>query len=138
MLQRLQSIWLLLATAFDAITFRFPIYSGDWTKDISPLPVDLNASTTIWLTILTVLTGALAFVTIFMFDNRRLQLKLCYLGIFLTVVLITLYFLEIGNFMSGNVAIWAVFYFGILACFILAARSVWKDEKLIKSMDRLR
>jgi hypothetical protein len=138
MLQRLQSIWLLLATAFDAITFRFPIYSGDWTKDISPLPVDLNASTTIWLTILTVLTGALAFVTIFMFDNRRLQLKLCYLGIFLTVVLITLYFLEIVNFMSGNVAIWAVFYFGILACFILAARGVWKDEKVVKSMDRLR
>ena len=138
MLQRLQSIWLLLAAGFNAITFRFPFYSGDWTKDISPLPVDLNAQTTIWLTILTVLTAALAFVTIFLFNNRKLQLKLCYLGIFLTVVLLTVYFLEIGNFQSGNVAIWAIFYFAILGCFILAVRGIWNDEKLIKSMDRLR
>lgn len=138
MLQRLQSVWLLLATAFDAITFRFPFYSGDWTKDILPFPVDLNATTTIWLTILTALTGILAFVTIFLFDNRKLQLKLCYLGIFLTVVLLTVYILETQNFTTGNVAIWAVFYFAILGCFILAARGIWKDDKLIKSMDRLR
>ncbi len=138
MLQRIQSVWLLLAAAFDAVSFRFPFYSGDWLKDQSPLPVDLNASTTIWLSILTVLTGLLAFVTIFLFNNRKLQLKLCYGGIFLTLLLLTVYFLEIGNFSSGNVAIWAIFYFGILGCFILSARGIWKDEKLIKSMDRLR
>ena len=138
MLQRLQSIWLLGAVAFDAITFRFPFYSGDWSKDLSPLPVDLNAGTTLWLTIVTALTGVLAFVTIFMYKNRALQMKLCYLGIFLTVGLMTLYFLEIQNFMSGNVAIWAIFYFFILACFIMAARGILKDEKLVKSMDRLR
>jgi hypothetical protein len=48
------------------------------------------------------------------------------------------YIIEMGNFLSGNVAIWAVFYFAILGCFILAARGILKDEKLIKSMDRLR
>ncbi|MFN2440561.1 MAG: DUF4293 domain-containing protein [Chitinophagaceae bacterium] len=138
MIQRIQSVWLLLAAAFDAITFRFPFYSGDWLKDISPLPVDLNATTTIWITILTIFTGVLAFVTIFLFGNRKLQLKLCYLGIFLTLILLTVYFLEINNFSSGNIAIWAIFYFAILGCFILSARGIWKDEKLIKSMDRLR
>ncbi len=138
MLQRIQSVWLLLAAAFDAISFRFPFYSGDWLMDKSPLPVDLNATTTPWITILTVLTGVLAFVTIFLFGNRKLQLKLVYLGIFLTLILLIVYFLEIGNFSSGNVAIWAIFYFGILGCFILSARGIWKDEKLVKSMDRLR
>ncbi len=139
MLQRLQSIWLLLAAGFNAITFRFPFYSGDWSKDILPgFIVELNARTTIWLTILTALTAALAFVTIFLFDNRKLQLKLVYLGIFLSVALLTIYIIEMGNFLSGNVAIWAVFYFAILGCFILAARGILKDEKLIKSMDRLR
>ncbi|MDQ3682237.1 MAG: DUF4293 domain-containing protein, partial [Bacteroidota bacterium] len=63
---------------------------------------------------------------------------LCYLGIFLTVILLTVYFLEIGNFASGNVAIWAIFYFAILGCFTLSARGIWKDKMLIKSMDRLR
>ena len=138
MLQRIQSVWLLLATAFDAVTFRFPFYSGDWEKDTVAAVIDLNAKTTIWLTILTVLTGALAFVTIFLFDNRKLQLRLSYLGIFLTTILLTMYFIEMENFFSGTVALWAVFYFAILACFILAARGIWKDEKLIKSMDRLR
>lgn len=138
MLQRLQSIWLLLATAFDAITFKFPFYSGDWSKDTLQANIDLDARTTIWLTIISVITGLLAFVTIFLFDNRKLQLRLCYLGIFITLILLTLYFLEMGNFLDGHVAIWAIFYFAILGFYILAARGIWKDEKLVKSMDRLR
>ena len=138
MLQRIQSIWLLLVAIFAAITFRFPFYNGDWLKDAIQSPVDLNAKTTIWLSIVTVLTGALAFVTIFLFDNRKLQLKLCYLGIFLTVVLLILYFLEMNNFTSGSIALWCIFHFAILGSYILAARGIWKDEKLIKSMDRLR
>lgn len=138
MIQRIQSIWLLLTAAFSAITFRFPFYNGDWLKDTIPNPIDLNARTTIWLTIITVLTGALGFVTIFLFDNRKLQLKLAYLGIFLSVVLLVVYFMEMGNFSSGSIALWCLFHFAILGCYILAARGIWKDEKLIKSMDRLR
>ena len=138
MLQRIQSVWLLLAAAFDAVTFRFPFYSGDWEKDTIAAVIDLNAKTTIWLTILTVITGILAFVTIFLFDNRKLQLRLSYLGVFLSAVLITLYFLEMDNFYSGTIALWVIFYFAILVCFILATRGITKDEKLIKSMDRLR
>lgn len=138
MIQRIQSVWLLLAAAFDAVTFRFPFYSGDWVRDTTPAMVDLNAQSTIWITILTVMTGLLAFITIFMFNDRKLQLKLVYLGIFLTAVLITMYFLEVANFTSGNVALWVIFYFAILACYILAARGILKDKKLIKSMDRLR
>ena len=138
MIQRIQTIWLLLVAIFAAVTFRFPFYTGDWVKDIIPSPIDLNARTTIWLSILTVLTGAVAFVNIFLFDNRKLQLKLCYLGIFLSVVLIIVYFLEVANFINGSIALWCIFHFGILTCYIMATRGIWKDEKLIKSMDRLR
>lgn len=139
MIQRIQSVWLLLATAFDAVTFRFPFFSGDWEKD-DPLQVvvDLNARTTLILTILTVLIGALAFISIFLFDNRKLQQRLSFLGIFMSLILLILYFLEMQNFSSGTVAIWVIFYFAILGCFILAARGIWKDRKLMKSLDRLR
>ncbi|MBD0378119.1 MAG: DUF4293 family protein, partial [Flavisolibacter sp.] len=51
---------------------------------------------------------------------------------------LTLYFIEIGNFYNGTVAIWVVFYFAVLVAYILAARGILKDEKLIRSMDRLR
>jgi hypothetical protein len=138
MLQRIQSVWLLLAAAFDAITFRFPFYSGDWIKDKFLAVVDLNAQTTPWITILSVLTGALALVTIFMYHNRKMQLRLVYLGIFLSAALITIYFLELKNFIGGNIAIWAVFYFAILISFIMAAKGILKDTRLIKSLDRLR
>jgi hypothetical protein len=143
MLQRLQSIWLLLAATFTAITFRFPFYSGDKIIDVAANTsghVDLLATTTIWITVLTVLTGLLAFIDIFLFDNRRLQLRLCYLGIFITIVLLVVYFFEIGKFVpgKGTFALSCIFYFAILAFYILAARGIWRDEKLIKSMDRLR
>lgn len=155
MIQRIQTIWLLLAAVFAAITFRFPFYSGErvvntatttatntpnTTPPVNPVTglTDLDANTTIWLTILTVLAGAIAFVTIFLFNNRRMQLRLTYLGIFLTVVLLVVYFLEMQNFTKGNIALWCIFYFAILACYILAAQGITKDEKLIKSMDRLR
>ena len=138
MLQRIQSIWLLFAAAFDAVTFRFPFYIGDWSRDTIYQLVDLDARTTIWFTILTVLSAMLAIVTIFLYRNRKLQLRLTYLGIFITAVLLTLYFIEITHFNTGAIALWAIFYFAILVCFILAARGILKDEKLIRSMDRLR
>lgn len=138
MIQRIQSIWLFMVAVFDAITFRLPFYSGDWNEDTVTAMVDLNAQTTIWFTILSVIAGALGLATIFLYRNRKLQLKLIYLGIFISVVLLTLYFLETRDFSSGNFALWAVFYFAILISFLLAARGVRKDEKLVRSMDRLR
>jgi hypothetical protein len=143
MLQRIQSIWLLLAAIFAAITFRFPFYTGNRVVDAATHTAaytELNATSTIWLSILTALTGAIAFVTIFLFDNRKLQLKLSYLGIFLTVILLVVYFLETGNFVAGTgtFALSCIFPFATLGFYILAARGIWKDEKLIKSMDRLR
>ena len=138
MIQRIQSIWLLLVAIFAAVTFRFPFYTGERLIDNMATTFDLDARTTIWLSIITVLTGAVAFVNIFLFDNRKLQLKLCYLGIFLSVLLIVMYFLEISNFSKGRIALWCLFHFAILGCYILATRAIWKDEKLIKSMDRLR
>ncbi|HEV7620871.1 MAG TPA: DUF4293 domain-containing protein [Flavisolibacter sp.] len=143
MLQRIQSIWLLLAAVFAAITFRFPFYSGERIIDAASNTsghVDLNATSTIWLSLLTVITGAIAFVDIFLFDNRKLQLRLCYLGMFFNALLLFVYFMEVGKFMDGkgNFALSCVLHFAIFGFYILAARAIWKDERLIKSMDRLR
>lgn len=138
MIQRIQSVWLLLASIFDAVTFRFPFYVGDWKKDTVPDLVDLNAERTPLLTVVSVLIGVLAFVTIFLFNNRKLQLRLTYLGILFSVVLLLLYFLEIGNFNRGEMALWCLFAFAVLLFYLLAARGIRNDQKLIRSLDRLR
>ena len=138
MIQRIQTLWLALAAAFDAITFRFPFYNGDWLRDTIPTPVDLNANSTIWLTLVTILTGGLAFAAIFLFGNRKLQLKLVIGGLLLTLLMLVLYFLEVQQFSSGAIALWCIFHFAVAAFYILAIKGIRKDDKLIKSLDRLR
>ena len=138
MIQRIQSVWLLLCSLFSAISFKVPFYSGDWLRDTVPTNVDLNALTTWWLAVISAATGILALVNIFLFKNRKLQLRLCYLGIFLSAALLTLYFLEMENFASGTLAFWCIFHFAILIFYILAARGITRDQKLIRSLDRLR
>ena len=78
MIQRIQTLWLLLAAIFDAVTFRFPFYNGDWLKDTIPTPIDLDADLTIPLTIVTVLAGALAFACIFFVWQSKFSIKACY------------------------------------------------------------
>ncbi|HEX6334344.1 MAG TPA: DUF4293 domain-containing protein [Flavisolibacter sp.] len=138
MIQRIQTIWLLLVAIFAAVTFRFPFANGDWAKDTVPTSVPLDASSTTWLTVMTILCGALAFVNIFLFDNRKLQLRLCFVGALLTAGLLALYFVEMTNYTSSVIALWCIFPFAMLGCYILAARGIRKDDQLIRSMDRLR
>ena len=127
-----------MASIFDAVTFRFPFYNGDWLKDTVQAPVDLNAQTTTILTIIAVLTGALAFASIFLFGNRKLQLQLSIVGLLFAIAMLVLYFLEIQNFSSGTISLWCLFYFAIAAFYIMAIRGIRNDQKLIKSLDRLR
>ena len=138
MIQRIQTLWLLLAAVFDAITFRFPFYNGDWTKDTIPTPIDLDADTTTSLLLITIVTGALAFAAIFLFGNRKLQLKLAIVGLLLAIGMLVVYFLEMQNFTSGTIALSCVFHFAVAALYIMAIRGIRNDEKLIKSLDRLR
>lgn len=138
MIQRIQSLWLLLASLFDAITFRFPFYNGDWQKDTVQTPIDLTAKTTFLLTIIAILTGALAFAAIFLFGNRKFQLRLAIVGLLFAIGTIVLYFLEIQNFNSGTISLWCIFSFAVAAFYVLAIRGIRSDQKLIKSLDRLR
>jgi hypothetical protein len=137
MIQRIQSIWLLLAAVFAFLTFKLPFYQGAVLQATDVKPA-VDAQSTIWLTIVAALTGALAFINIFFFNNRRLQLRMCIFGIILTLALIALCFLEMSKFADGSLALSCVIYFAILAFYIMAVNGIRKDEKLIKSMDRLR
>jgi hypothetical protein len=133
MIQRIQSIWLLLAAVFAFLTFKLPFYQAAVIEG-----GEVYAQTTIWLTISAALTGALAFINIFFFNNRKLQMRLCLFGILLAIVLIALCFMEMTKFTNGSLALSCVIYFAIIAFYVLALNGIRKDEKLIKSMDRLR
>ncbi len=137
MIQRIQSIWLLLAAVFAFLTFKLPFYQGAVLQATDVKPA-IDAQSTIWLTIVAALTGALAFINIFFFNNRKLQIRICIFGILLTLVLIALCFAEMSKFTDGSLALSCIIYFAILGFYIMALNGIRRDEKLIKSMDRLR
>ena len=73
-----------------------------------------------------------------MYKDRKTQLKLAIGGIILSIIMLVLYFVEIKKFEKGNFALTAIFVLAILIGYIMAARGIWKDEKLVKSLDKLR
>ena len=79
MIQRIQSIWLLLASACAFLSLKFSFYDG--TYAVNNEYHQLTGTDNIQLLLTTCLLGALALFTIFLFKNRKLQLRLCIAGI---------------------------------------------------------
>ncbi len=136
MIQRIQSLWLLLAAACAFAGFKFSYYTG--TKAADTTLYQLNATSTLLLMITTIAVGVLALITIFLFKQRTLQLRLCFLGILLEAVLIFLYYRETTTFTQGTYSLTAILHSIIVLAFVLAARSINKDSKMVKDSDRLR
>lgn len=136
MIQRIQSVWLLLAAACAFAGFKLSYYTGTKINDTT-LHV-LDAASTTLLLIMTVAVGGLALITIFLYKQRKLQLRLCVLGILLEALLIFLYYRETTTFTQGTYSITALLHSIIVLAFVLAARGISKDSRLLKESDRLR
>ena len=149
MIQRIQSIYLLVVTILMVICMCSPIGSiitnaneiselgnlcitfPDGTKDYSP-----------WaLFVILLVVAALSFVTIFLFKKRMLQIRLT---IFSSVVLIGYYLALVAYlFMLAEdttfSASWTICLpFVALILNWLAIRGIGADEALVKAYDRLR
>lgn len=139
MIQRMQTLWLLVAAIFAFLTFKLPFYSGSRIIDNIKQPdVRLDARSQTLLMILTGLIIILCVVTLLLYKNRKNQLTVTIINVILSVALIASYFLEIQKFETGIISLTCLFTFAIPVFLFLAARGIWKDEKLIKSLDRLR
>jgi hypothetical protein len=138
MIQRQQTLWLLLSTLCAIATFKLPFFSGTIMVNNMATHEDVDAASRLQFLFLTGISVLLSVITIFLFKNRKLQSNLCIFGIIIALLLIVLYFVEMGKFLSSTISLWCLFAFGNLLGFIMAARGIWKDEKLVKSLDKLR
>jgi hypothetical protein len=136
MIQRIQSVWLLLAAIAVFLSLKFSFYSGVNSKGVSGQ--FLIGSTTFLLLLVTIIVGTLAFINIFLYKKRVLQLRLCIVGILLELLLIFLYLREVKYYIQGTYSLTAILHAAVLLCFFLAARGINKDEKLIRESQRLR
>lgn len=136
MIQRIQSVWLLIASIVSFLTLKLSFYSGTYLTD--NLYHQLNGTENLTLLIPTIALGIIALVTIFLYKNRIVQLRLCLAAILVDVLLIVMYFRSLKDFSKGDFAITAVLHLVIIAALILASSGINKDEKLIKDSNRLR
>lgn len=136
MIQRIQSLWLLLASACAFASYKFPYYSGTNQKGVADY--QLNATENFPLIVVTGIIAVLALFLVFLFKKRTLQLRLCLLGIVLEALLIFLYYREVKTFSAGTLSLTSILQSIVIIAFFLAARAINKDEKLIKESDRLR
>lgn len=131
MIQRIQSIFLLIAAGlFAYMSFFSPI----WV-----LPnEELMAQDDTKMFVLCLSSMLLTLIALFVFANRRLQMKLIRLTIITELIIsVRMYLVTLEH----NVSIGTNTYLLLAAAFIaliLAYRGVKKDDDLVRSADRVR
>lgn len=149
MIQRIQSVFLLLSAGAYGGQFALPYLQADAASAGAAVPAlsdgALTPTDNIGLLGLSIMGIVLALVAIFLFRNRSLQGRVAALGLLVGTLLLALAgfttFNTLENLpntltaqMNGGLALPAV-----AAIFQwLAGRFIKKDEALVRSMDRLR
>jgi hypothetical protein len=158
MIQRIQSVFLLIAFICSVLLFFFPlagIYGETSTylfyiykfQNMVPGEASLfNNTAVIPLAVINAGSAGLAAVSIFMFKKRIVQMRLVRFGILLDIILIALIFfvyagiIERTLFVTPEYMSEAGIFFPLvtLIFLILANRSIMHDERMVRSIDRLR
>jgi Domain of unknown function (DUF4293) len=141
MIQRKQTIWLFLAilamVASIYVPFGYQAHAAPTSSSV--LTLDLKANYNIIITILVAIIIAIAGFSIFLFKNRKLQKGLSLLGIIISIGLSVYEFLIANDKINNYVVSFGIALPTISAIlFLLAWLGINADEKLIKSVDRLR
>lgn len=138
MIQRIQTIWLLLAGTLSMLTLKFPFLAGQ--KD--GIGFSLSSASKFYLLILAIAISLAAIASVFLFKNRKLQMKITGLGFLVSLLLngifLYSYLSNCYDLKDSVITLSAIFYLLTPPFLLLAYFAIRKDEKLIKSMDRLR
>ena|SRR5689334_6622164 len=142
MIQRIQTLWLIIVALTAFATSRLTLYIGEQANKIE-IPFKLAGN--LLLAIVIILLGILALICLFLYKNRKLQFKISVFGVILSVGFLFLEYYVVENIfkpknsiITGSYQIGALLPLVMVIFFFMAARGIYKDERLIKSMDRLR
>jgi len=138
MIQRQQTLWLLLSTIAALLTFLFPFVTGQVLEGTVQVFRSVDARGNFQLLLLTAASMIISGSTIFLYKDRKLQMKLCLLGILVTAGIITLYIVEMNKLSKATLALSSLFLVLILLGYVMAYRNIRKDEKLVRSLDKIR
>lgn len=158
MIQRIQSVYLFLAFAACCLVFFLPF--ADFTLDAekgyyyftvlglyTPGPDKIQVfnwlfALPLWL--MNSLTAVLCLYILFQYKNRIQQLKLLRITVFINILFVGLIFYYASSLIEKKLGMTSHYKTGIimplisLVMEVLATQSIRKDERMVRSADRLR
>jgi len=151
MIQRIQSLYLFLAAVALGLIFFFPLANLSNSQDIIIFNVTgfskfsiLEKIPTWPLMVITLLSLLITIIVIGLFKKRPLQIKLIRIALMLNLGFIALTYFVYGDHLANqikmqvNYDMGSVFPLVALIFHVLAMYAINKDERLIKSIDRIR
>ncbi len=153
MIQRIQTVFLIIATILLVFTVFMPVASVVKPTDevvfelgftgLKGLDGEKMPFTSYPMSILILLCLGLSIVTILLFKRRMLQIRLSVVNIVLLTGLqgLIYYFAKaVQSTLSGDISFSLIFVFPFISAILvfLALRAIARDEALVRSLDRLR
>ena len=140
MIQRIQTLWLLFASALAFASLKIPFFSGNIMVDNLKQFQRFTGMSNMFLMILTVAVGIGSLISVFLYKDRKTQLRIITGVLVVSVLTIILYFLQTKIFVptDWSLQLTSIVVLAIPVFLIMALRGINKDEKLMKSLDRLR
>ncbi len=147
MIQRIQSVWLFLASMAGGLLFMPSLFLYKWGQPGLPIQVHTLSATQFYpLLIIAALMVILPLVAIFFFRNRARQRGLSVIALLASVTFLLVLFMRISNINNKTIGIIGQEYgvlgalapVGAMIFLVLAIKGIKKDEKILRSLDRLR
>jgi hypothetical protein len=155
MIQRIQSLYLVAVVALMATALLTPLAyfaAGSNIYELFAFELVNQANgaasqSTIYMGVIVALATIIPLITIFLYKNRMLQIRLCAVELVLLLgaqIFMALYY-YLGNrmfeqleFHTQGIRIAIIFPLVAIILDYLALRAIFKDEMLVRSLDRIR
>lgn len=152
MIQRIQSLYLLAVAALMATAVFTPLATflagvEEYELFAFALKGPEQSFPTVYMGVIIALSALLPLITIFMYKKRLLQIRLCAVEIVLLlgVIAFMIIYYCLSNRMFSDLEFYAqsiriamIFPLVSLILVYMAARAIFKDEMLVRSLDRIR
>lgn len=136
MIQRIQTLWLFIAALLASASFKFPVFTGN-TISAKDYIVLKSTSHVILIVAASVLVISILYA-LFLFKKRMTQFWFTLVSFIFSLANGYLLYTKTLTFAEGNFSIAALAAGAVPFFLLLAMRGIWKDDRLVKSLDRLR
>ncbi len=157
MIQRIQSVYLLLAVALGIAQCFIPMGGFltvdaqwcEWLLDAWRMESGERILSTWAMVVLLVAIPTVSLLTILCYKKRVLQMRLCVFNVVVMLGYYLLYFyyywlvkqhvmIDVDTIQMGGMMIGSAFPLVEIILTAMALRRIWKDEVLVRSLNRLR